>query len=86
MARTLPTSVSAKPEFVARNDYVACAGSLAVLQECYGPSNYQTGSTTGDGCWSSNDNNKMNGLTVLPRSGLIGIKDHRWCFQDVVIW
>jgi prepilin-type N-terminal cleavage/methylation domain-containing protein/prepilin-type processing-associated H-X9-DG protein len=67
-------NVGTKPEFVARNDYVACAGSVAVLSECQGPSTYQAGVKSGDPCWNSSNNNKMNGMNVLRNSGLIGLK------------
>ncbi|MEX2141036.1 MAG: DUF1559 domain-containing protein [Pirellulales bacterium] len=62
-----------RPVTVGRNDYVACAGDLAVLAECYGPATYQEG-LTGHGCWNSSNNNKMNGMNVLRNSGLIGLK------------
>ena len=58
---------------VARNDYVACAGDIAVLQECYGPGSYAEG-LKGHGCWNSNGNNRMNGMNVLRGSGLVGLK------------
>lgn len=61
-----------RPQFVARNDYVACAGDIAVLQECTGPTN--VAGATGYGCWTTNNNNRMNGMNVLRGSGLIGIK------------
>jgi prepilin-type N-terminal cleavage/methylation domain-containing protein/prepilin-type processing-associated H-X9-DG protein len=65
---------SLRPKVVGRNDYVACAGDTAVLAECLGPSNYQTGLKSGDSCWNASNNNRMNGMNVLRNSGLIGLK------------
>jgi prepilin-type N-terminal cleavage/methylation domain-containing protein/prepilin-type processing-associated H-X9-DG protein len=62
-----------RPAVVGRNDYVACAGDTAVLAECLGPSTYAEG-LKGHGCWTSSNNNRMNGMTVLRGSGLIGLK------------
>jgi prepilin-type processing-associated H-X9-DG protein len=65
-------NVGAKPEWIARNDYVACAGDQAVLRECFGPGNYAGASTYT--CWVENFNNRMNGMNVLRGSGLVGLK------------
>ncbi len=62
-----------RPVTVGRNDYVACAGDTAVLAECFGPGSYQEG-LKGHGCWTSSNNNRMNGMNVLRGSGLIGLK------------
>jgi prepilin-type N-terminal cleavage/methylation domain-containing protein/prepilin-type processing-associated H-X9-DG protein len=62
-----------RPVTIGRNDYVACAGDTAVLAECYGPGSYAEG-LAGHGCWTSSNNNRMNGMNVLRGSGLIGLK------------
>jgi prepilin-type processing-associated H-X9-DG protein len=59
---------------IGRNDYVACAGDIAVLAECYGPGSYKEGLSGNHGCWKSSNNNKMNGLNVVHGTGLIGLK------------
>jgi prepilin-type N-terminal cleavage/methylation domain-containing protein len=81
VARTVPNGVAPSSSFfnaplpindpIARNDYVACAGSVAVLNECTGPGSYNDHKNYS--CWNG-ANAQMNGLTVLPRSGLISIK------------
>jgi prepilin-type N-terminal cleavage/methylation domain-containing protein len=63
-----------RPKVVARNDYVACAGSVGREQECYGPSSYNAGKTSGDGCWRTNNNHRLRGITVMRGTGLIGIR------------
>jgi prepilin-type processing-associated H-X9-DG protein len=63
-----------RPVVIGRNDYVACAGDTAVLAECYGPGSYKEGLSGNHGCWTSSNNNKMNGMNVLRGSGLIGLK------------
>jgi hypothetical protein len=81
VARTVPFAVDAsftyfnapiaRGEPIARNDYVASAGSEAVLNECTGPTTYNQHSSYS--CWDG-VNARMNGLTVLPKSGLVGLK------------
>jgi prepilin-type N-terminal cleavage/methylation domain-containing protein/prepilin-type processing-associated H-X9-DG protein len=63
-----------RPRVIGRNDYVACAGDVAVLAECYGPGTYKEGLSGNHSCWTASNNNKMNGLNVLRNSGLIGLK------------
>jgi type II secretory pathway pseudopilin PulG len=56
---------------LARNDYAACAGSEAVWEYCPGPTAYEDHATYT--CWDGVIA-EMNGLTVMPKGGLLGIK------------
>jgi prepilin-type N-terminal cleavage/methylation domain-containing protein len=60
-----------RPRVVARNDYAACAGDQVEVN-CVGPSRYADWSTYS--CWDQAPNDRMNGITVTRKSGLVGIK------------
>lgn len=54
-----------RPKVIARNDYVACAGSIGAEEECYGPGTYAEGDRGNHGCWFSANNKKLRGMTVM---------------------
>jgi hypothetical protein len=59
------------PRVVGRNDYSACAGDV-VGDFCMGPVRYVEWELYS--CWNSENNRKMNGITVLGPNGMIGPK------------
>ena len=76
------------PEMVGRNDYVSCSGTIGRDAEPYGPNTQAEGvkcladrsAASCDAFWTGvastpqHVNWRLNGLTVMPTTGLVGIK------------
>ncbi len=75
------------PDMVGRNDYVSCSGTVGRNEEPYGPDTQAAGvacltnrNAASCGFWAGVDTNpqgvnwRLNGLTVMPTTGMIGVK------------